>query len=202
MARGKGHCRTEIPHQRADSACIYWMWHLACKNSPSKEYFMSNILVQKVNSPEKQALPIFAEIGKRMEDVRRRAHELFHLRVNGEGSDLSDWLTAEREIFGWAKAELAMKNNAYEIQLALPGFDAKDVEVTATHEEIVVHAAAKHQRQETSDPSIVWSEFGTNELYRRFDLPKSIALDKVSAKLDKGILLITAPYAVEAKAAA
>ena len=32
------------------------------------------------------------------EDIARRAYELYELRGGGPGSDLEDWLTAEREL--------------------------------------------------------------------------------------------------------
>jgi HSP20 family protein len=103
-------------------------------------------------------------------------------------------------IFGAAKAELAEKDNAYQIQVALPGFDAKDVQVTAATREIVVHATTQAHKSETS-PTVVWSEFGSSEVLRRFELPQPVALDKVCATLEKGILRITAPCASQSKPA-
>jgi HSP20 family molecular chaperone IbpA len=42
---------------------------------------------------------------------------------------------------------LSEKAGAYDVQIALPGFDVKHVEVTATPSEIVVHAAAKQEKK-------------------------------------------------------
>ncbi len=159
---------------------------------------MSNIPVQKVNDGEKAALPIFVEMSNRLDEIRRRAHEFFQLRANG-GAELDDWLKAEREVLGWAKAELTEKGGNYEVQVTLPGFDAKEVQVTATAGEIVVRAASEHTKKEEAEGNVVWSEFGSNEVYRRFELPKTIELDKIAAKLEKGILHITARCAAQAK---
>jgi HSP20 family protein len=148
------------------------------------------IPVQKVIGVEKDSSPIFAEINKRLDEVRRRAYDLFQLRGSSSGLELDDWLAAEREVFGWAKVELTEKDNAYDVQVALPGFEAKDVEVTATPEEIVIHAASEHRERE---------ETTSSEIYRRFELPKPVQLDKVVAKLDKGVLLISVPCASQAK---
>ena len=159
---------------------------------------MSNIPVQKVNDGEKATLPIFVEMSHRLDEIRRRAHEFFQLRAQG-GAELDDWLKAEREVLGWAKAELTEKDGNYEIQVTLPGFDAKNVHVTATADEIVVCATAEHARKEQAEGNVVWSEFGSNEVYRRFEVPQSIELDKINAKLEKGILHITVPCAPQSK---
>lgn len=148
---------------------------------------MSNIRVQQVDGSDQTMPQVLEEFEKRQDEVRRRAHELFLIRNSGVGLELEDWLAAEREIFGWAKTELVKKGNALEILVTLPGFDSPDVEVTAAPGQIVVYAQASQDG--------VWS----SEVYRRFDLPESVAVDKVVAKLDKGILHITAPCAIEAK---
>ncbi|MBZ5636006.1 MAG: Hsp20/alpha crystallin family protein [Acidobacteriia bacterium] len=44
-------------------------------------------------------------------------------------------------------AELDEKDGAYEIQIALPGFEVKEVEVTATPTEVLVHAATKEEKK-------------------------------------------------------
>jgi HSP20 family molecular chaperone IbpA len=151
---------------------------------------MSNISapisVQKVDGEEKASVPVFAEMGKRHNEVRRRAYELFCDREGEVGQELDDWLAAERELFGSAKTAVSEKDNAYQLDITLPGFDAKEVEVTATPAEIIVHAHAER-------PGGV-----TNEMYRRIELPKPLALEKVAAKLEKGTLRIIAPQAAAA----
>jgi HSP20 family protein len=153
---------------------------------------MSNVIVHQTKNDEKDTLPVFAELGKRFEHIRRRAFELFEKRGRTVGNDLDDWLNAEHEVLGWPKAQLAENKDAFEIQLTLPGFAAKDVEVTANPGEIVVHAAAESEKQ-TEEGQVLWTEFGSSEFYRRFELPQAADSDKVTASLDKGILRIKAP---------
>ena len=90
---------------------------------------MSQVAVNKVNDASKATLSIFEEIAKRFETVRQRAFDLFEKRGGELGHDREDWLKAEREIFCPA-AELAEKDGSYEMQISLPGFETKDVEVT------------------------------------------------------------------------
>jgi HSP20 family molecular chaperone IbpA len=168
---------------------------------------MSNISVEKVTSNEKAASPLFAAINDRFDEIRRRAHEVFQLRGGALGGDLDDWLQAEREVLGWAKAELVEQAGRYEIRVELPGFDAKNIHVTASDDEILVRAAREQKTEENAakkegEAHVVWSEFRSDELYRRFCLPKAIQIDNVTAKLEKGILHIAAPCAAQAKPAA
>jgi HSP20 family molecular chaperone IbpA len=85
--------------------------------------------------------------------------------------------------------------------VTLPGFNAKDSEVTTTPSELVIHAAAQRQKEDKEE-NLVWTEFGSNDVYRRFELPTKIRIDKETAKLEKGILRIAAPFAGRSAAAA
>jgi HSP20 family protein len=155
---------------------------------------MPEVTIQKVKDPASQPLPIFADIAKRFDAVRQRAHELFVNRGGEFGHALDDWFTAEREVFGWTAAEFSEKDNAYEIDFTLAGFDPKDVQVTATPNEIIARAATKEERKVEKN-NVLWSEFGSKDVCRRFEIPSPIDTDKVTARLDKGVLHITAPKA-------
>jgi len=158
---------------------------------------MPQVAVNKVNDASKAALPIFEEIAKRFEAVRQRAFDLFEKRGGELGHDREDWLKAEREIFCPA-AELAEKAGSYQMQISLPGFETKDVEVTATPTEVIVHAATKEEKSRQMG-NVLWSEFGSNDVYRRFEVPNPIHVDKVTATLENGILRINAPETVKPK---
>jgi len=165
---------------------------------------MSRVAITKVND-KSTSLPIFDEIARRFEAVKRRAFEFFEQRDRQAGHDLEDWLKAERELLGWPATELDEKNGIYELQIALPGFESKDVEVTVTPKEIIVHAAAEHDK-ETTKGNVLWSELGASDVYRCFETPKSVDVDKVTARLENGLLRIhapemTNPEAIPAKAA-
>lgn len=158
---------------------------------------MPNVAVQKMNGTENR-LPIFDEIAKRFEDVRHRAFELFEHRGCEVGRGLEDWLKAEREILGSPPAELAEKDGAYELQIALPGFDVKDVQVTATPTEIIVHASSREEKKSEKE-NVLWTEFASNDVYRQLPIPNPIDADKTTATLEKGLLRVLAPKAVRAE---
>ncbi len=159
---------------------------------------MSQVAITKANSAEKQTLPILAEVAERFDAIQRRAFDLFEKRGRALGHELEDWLKAEHEVLGWPAAELAEKNGDYQMEIALPGFRTQDIEVTASPNEIVVHATT-HEEKKTKKENVLWTEFGSNDVYRRFGLPTAISLEKVTANLEDGLLKINAPKMEEHK---
>jgi HSP20 family protein len=107
-------------------------------------------------------------------------------------------LKAEHEVFGWPAAEMAERDKEYELQMTLPGFDAKEPQVTVSPSEIIVHAEAKSEKK-TEEPNVIWTEFSSNDVYRRFEMLQPIDVEKTRATLDKGILRITAAKTAAAK---
>src|SRR5690348_3087961 len=106
---------------------------------------MPNVAIQKIKSEAEEAAPVFDELARRFEGVRRRAFDLFEQRGRELGHAFDDWVKAEHEILGWPAAELKEIDGKYELEMTLPGFEAKEVEVTAAPGEIVVHASNKHE---------------------------------------------------------
>lgn len=153
---------------------------------------MSNVAIHKDKAT---AFPLLEEVAKRMDDVRKRAFELFERRGSRPGSELDDWFTAELEVFGRPRAEMKERNGDYEVEVSLPGFAPGDVEVSATPDTLVVHAASERRAKSEPDEKVIWSEFGSREVYRRFALPEEVDASKVSAKLENGLLKLRAPKA-------
>ena len=156
---------------------------------------MSQVAIQKVNDTAKTSLPIFEEVARRFDAVRQRAFDLFENRGGELGHDQEDWLKAERELFCWPAAELAERDGKYEIQVSLPGFETKDVEVTTTPSEVIIHAETKEEKKTQKD-GVLWTELGSNDVYRRFELPNPINVEKVTANLENGGLRIVSPESV------
>ena len=148
---------------------------------------MSTVAVNKViDHQEKSRFPVFQEIEQRMEAVRRRAYELFEGRGGEVGRELEDWLRAENDVFGETSVEVRETAGQFEIDVKLPGFDAKRTQVTATPTEIAIHASQK-------------DEHHSRDVYRRFELMKPVRTDQVNAKLEHGVLHIIAPCVEQSK---
>lgn len=157
---------------------------------------MSQVAITKATPADKQSPPIFEDLAKRFDAIERRAFDLFEKRGRVAGHELEDWLKAEHELIGWPAAELSEKDGAYQMEITLPGFKPQEIEVTASPNEIIIHAAT-HEEKQAKKESVLWTEFGSNDVYRRFGLTVPIDLDKVTANLEDGLLRINAPKVEE-----
>lgn len=155
---------------------------------------MSNVTIQKVAKAEDRSLPIFRETEELLRQVRERAFGLSMARGRRFASALQDWLTAERE-FCWPAAELVERDKDFVLSIALPGFEPANIVVTATARELIVHAKLEKAAESKKDEQIVWSDFRTNDVYRRVELAKDIDIDNVSASLKNGLLKVVAAKA-------
>ncbi|MDX1517639.1 MAG: Hsp20 family protein [Woeseiaceae bacterium] len=163
---------------------------------------MSKPEIQKVTARDERKLPIFDELEDIADRIRVRAFNLFKGRGAATGHDVDDWLTAEREIC-WPAAELVEEDDEFEVRIALAGFEAEDITVTATPDELIVKASrTESDKSDDKDAEVLWSEFRSNEVYRRIALPSPIDVDKIDAELKRGMLEIEAPKARTKKRAA
>lgn len=158
---------------------------------------MAEVNVQKVAKTEDRKLPIFEETERMMQRIRERAFSLFAGHGAGSGDPLSDWLAAEHELGGPA-AELVEGDKSLGLKVALPGFEPKDVTVTATPRELIVFAKTEATRSDQSknkDVRVCWSEMHSRNVFRRIELSTDIQVGKVSANFENGLLKINAPKA-------
>jgi len=158
---------------------------------------MSKLNVEKVPSVEDRHLPIFDEFNEIADKIRVRAFNLFADRGFDVGNDVADWLQAEREIC-WPSAELVEDEDEYEVKVALAGFDRDDITVTATPREVIVKASHSDEQKKSGKEDghkIHWSEFRSNDVYRRIPLPSDVDVSKIEAEFEHGMLEIEAPKA-------
>jgi HSP20 family protein len=157
---------------------------------------MPQLNIQKVRTEDDRTLPIFEEFEKLADRIRLEAYNLFAGRGAHEGRALDDWLTAEREVC-WPAAELSERDGAFVLNVALAGFDPAELKVTATPREIMVKASHEHKEESTGkeEQKLRWSEFRSNDVFRRVELPSAVDVDKISAKYENGLLEIVAPQA-------
>jgi HSP20 family protein len=159
---------------------------------------MSQVTIRRVDEQSHRTLPILGEIAKRFKDVERRAFELFEKRRCEAGHALDDWLKAEHELFGWPLAEMSEHADGYELQVRLPGLDAKHIHVTVAPQEILIHSTPEREKPARS-ATVLWSEFEDPRLSRRFELPGPIDIARVSTKLENGVLTVLIPKRAPAK---
>src|SRR5215475_4522956 len=98
---------------------------------------MSGVSVQKVKEAS-QSRPLLQETFDLLENVRKRAYELFERRGGATGHHIADWLQAESEVFQVPRMELSETEREFELQVAAPGLEAKDLRISALPDAFIV----------------------------------------------------------------
>lgn len=136
---------------------------------------MTRIPVEKADGAEAAS----AGAGDLTEQIRQLAFHLYESRGGGDGHDLDDWLEAERELILAPGSEVVQQDGKFEIRMPAEGYEPKEIHVTALPAALVVKAASERSS-------------GQKILRQTIDLPQPIDVDRTTAKLDKGILYVTA----------
>jgi HSP20 family molecular chaperone IbpA len=152
---------------------------------------MPSVSIQKVRKAEATSVGILEPVYKLFEEVRRRAYELFEQRGYAEGGDREDWLRAEQELLWSPLSEVVESDKEIRVRVAAPGMEAKDLQVTATPQWLMVQGTTI-QKREKQVGTVRFSDFSGRKLYRRLELPAPIDVETTKTRLEKGILEIRA----------
>jgi HSP20 family molecular chaperone IbpA len=151
---------------------------------------MSSVAVQKFPKNEATA-PFFKRVDSLFEEIRKKAFSLFEQRGLRDGRDVEDWLAAEREILWLPPVDLVESDGRFRIRVAAPGFQAKEITVTALPEAIFVEAKSETKEEETKGEARLL-ELASRKVYRRIDLPAPIDVEQMTARLENGVLELVA----------
>ena len=157
-----------------------------------------SVTITTIQDHEEGALAITAQTEQQLEDVRHLAFDYFQQRGEYQGNDWEDWLRAEREVLWRPEAEMFENDSSVVLRVAVPGFDPKSIQVTATPNSLLIQGTETH-RHDGLEARLLFCEFG-QRLFRRFDLPARIDPYRVNATIDKGILELVASRAKKAEA--
>jgi HSP20 family protein len=95
-------------------------------------------------------------------------------------------------------AELEETDDAIRLKLELPGLDAKDINIEATPESILISGERKTESR-NEENGVTRSEFRYGKFQRIIPLPSQIQNSKVQAEYKNGILHLTLPKAESEK---
>ncbi len=88
------------------------------------------------------------------------------------------------------KVNIIETDEAFRLEIAAPGFDKKDFNVSVEDE--VLSIEARHEANASEEKTnFVKREFHIQEFTRRFRLPETIDTEKINAQYADGILTIT-----------
>lgn len=77
--------------------------------------------------------------------------------------------------------------NSFSIEVAAPGFNKNDFEVSIDNDVLSISAKVEHENEETTN-KFTRKEFSLSSFTRSFKLPKGIEADSIKAQYVNGIL--------------
>jgi HSP20 family protein len=137
---------------------------------------------------------VLAEVEGVQRHIAQRAQEIFRARGGALGHAVEDWVRAERETIWRPALEVRRTKNAFVVEAAIAGIDAKTLDVQVTPTELVLSAPVHHSDRE-QEGDIVLCEFAKGPLFRTFKFTEPVDPARVSAEYRNGMLRVTAPLA-------
>lgn len=89
-------------------------------------------------------------------------------------------------------ANIAETEKEFQIELAIPGFDKKEVKVEVKNGKLEIHSE-KEEKSEKEEANYLKKEFKYNLFHRSFTLPENCNDSKINAKYENGILKVKLP---------
>jgi HSP20 family protein len=116
-----------------------------------------------------------------------------------------------RELFNWGNDNHSATSTTvpsvniretadnYEVEVAAPGMDKKDFNITLENNLLTISSAKEKNSEQTGD-KYTRREFSYQSFVRTFQLQKGVVdEDKIQAKYENGLLLLTIPKKEEVK---
>jgi HSP20 family protein len=128
-------------------------------------------------------------------DFRRDFDQIFNRMVTGW-----PWGQARESEMGFVPAVEAYMDKdrkVYHCRMALPGVDAKDVQIHAQGNTLTVTGERKENRS-TTNANYWEQEISYGAFERTLSLPEGVDVDNLNAEYHNGLLEITAPVAASA----
>ena len=91
------------------------------------------------------------------------------------------------------KVDVLEKKDLYLLQMDLPGFSEKDVEISLKENILTISSLAKGEKVEKIEGEYILKERNSKQFLRRFTLPNDIDSEKVNANFKNGVLSINIP---------
>lgn len=101
---------------------------------------------------------------------------------------------------GWTPpANFVETEDAYTVEIDVPGYDREDVEVTLEQGILSIRGERSAEREEQTGTYHL-RERSLGRFTRSFSLPRSVDAERLEANLESGVLRVMLPKAPEAKA--
>tara|TARA_R110002049_G_scaffold298365_2_gene488042 strand:- start:1257 stop:1694 length:438 start_codon:yes stop_codon:yes gene_type:complete len=105
------------------------------------------------------------------------------------GKKIDDEVKGNEAVATVPSVNIEDKKKSFEVSLALPGVDKKDVTIEVVDDKLVI-SSQKQYKKEESDDNWMRKEFGYASFQRVFQLPRNSNPDEIEASMKNGILKI------------
>jgi HSP20 family protein len=158
-----------------------------------------NVKTSVTPASSAQTTPRFVEpqavqsrINELYDVIARRAFELFENDGRTLGRDLDHWFKAEAELLHPAHLRITESDDSITVEAEVPGFGANELQVSLEPRRLAI-SGKKQSRSEQKKGNVLYSERCSNELLRSVELPVEVNAARATARLNNGILELTAP---------
>jgi len=158
--------------------------------------------------PEKQSMPVKREAGAPA--VMRSPFVNLRDEIDRVFDEFMSWSPLRGGLFDRPLAQLGLRravepaadvierNDAYEIDIDVPGVRRDDIEIAVSDSNLTVRCDMEEVAKE-EDKQYYSYERHHETFSRVFGLPSGVDADKIAADLDNGVLKITLPKTPEAQ---
>lgn len=97
-----------------------------------------------------------------------------------------------RTSFSTPKVDIKEENNAYTLEMELPGRSEKDVNIELDHDNLTVSSVEEETKEKKSDKKekYILKERHSQAFCRRFTLPSDVDSEGITASFTNGVLTI------------
>lgn len=105
------------------------------------------------------------------------------------GKKITDGAANNEDVSVVPPVNIADVDKAFEVSVALPGLDKKDIEIEIQNDCLIVSSEKQYEKEE-KNKNWMRREYGYASFQRKFQLPESADQDKIQAEMKNGILSI------------
>lgn len=93
---------------------------------------------------------------------------------------------------------ISENDQAYKLQLAVPGLKKEDFKLALEENTLVISAEQQQESTQTTD-RFTRKEFNFSSFTRRFNLPENVDQNNIEANYENGVMLVSLPKKTEEK---
>ena len=128
-------------------------------------------------------------------DVRRDFDKMFNRMISAKPWDKMEELPmAGFNFLPTAESYIDKEKKLYVCKIALPGIEAKEVEIRMQGNLLTITGERKIEKK-TKEVEYLYEEFAYGKFERVFEIPEGVNIEKLSAEFANGVLEIVAPVA-------